>query len=147
MRTFVTGGSGFIGSALVRALRERGDDVVALARSPETAGRLRALGCQTVAAALTDAVALAEAMSGSEAVFHAAGLYEVGLPDDRRPATYATNVEGTAAVIDAAVAAGAGRVVYVSTVNVLGNTQGRVVDERDLRERGAWAIRRTSRRR
>ena len=39
MKAFVTGGTGFIGSRLVRRLRERGDDVVALVRSPEKASR------------------------------------------------------------------------------------------------------------
>ena len=78
---------------------------------------------------VTDPAALREGMAGADAVFHVAGDYRIGIPAGDRPGMYASNVEGTRAVLDAAAAAGAGRVVYVSTANVFGNTRGRVVDE------------------
>src|SRR5918999_626864 len=64
-----------------------------------------------------------------DAVFHSAAVYKVGIPKAEREAMYDTNVRGTERVLDAAVAAGANRIVYVSTVNVFGNTKGKVVDE------------------
>jgi dihydroflavonol-4-reductase len=68
-------------------------------------------------------------MAGADAVFHVAGDYRIGIPAGERPAMYASNVDGTRAVLEAAAAAGIRRVVHVSTANVFGNTRGRVVDE------------------
>ena len=129
MRIFVTGGTGFIGQALVRRLRERGDLVVALVRSPDRAGALRDAGADLVVGGMDDADGLRRAMTGADAVLHVAGVYKVGIPESARPAMYDANVRGTELVLDAAAAAGIPRIVYVSTVNVFGNTKGRVVDE------------------
>src|SRR5207247_8881116 len=71
---------------------------------------------------------------GCDAVFHVAAMYEVGIPDSQRRAMYDANVKGTERVIDAAVDAGVGRIVYVSTVGVFGDTKGRIVDETFERE-------------
>src|SRR5947208_2962899 len=54
MRAFVTGGTGFVGGHLVRKLRERGDEVVALVRSPSKATQVRELGCEIVEGDLGD---------------------------------------------------------------------------------------------
>lgn len=123
MRAFVTGATGFLGGRLVARLRARGDDVVALVR------RDAALDAELVRGDVSDRPALAEAMRGCDAVFHCAAQYKVGIPASERPAMFETNVRGTENVVDAAVDAGVPRVVYVSTVNVFGNTRGRVVDE------------------
>src|SRR5439155_14558601 len=66
---------------------------------------------------------------GCAAVYHCAGVYRVGIPATERRAMYEANVTGTERVLDAAAEAWADRIVYVSTVNVFGNTRGRVVDE------------------
>ncbi len=55
MKVFVTGGTGFIGGDVVRQLRERGDEVVCLVRTPEKATELAELGCELVAGDLGDA--------------------------------------------------------------------------------------------
>jgi dihydroflavonol-4-reductase len=129
VRAFVTGGTGFIGGRLVAALRARGDDVVALVRTPSKAAGPAAMGCELVEGGVTDRDAVHMGMAGCDAVVHAAGRYEVGIADARRPAMYEANVRGTEVVLDAAADAGVPRIVYVSTVNVFGNTRGRVVDE------------------
>jgi dihydroflavonol-4-reductase len=127
MKAFVTGGTGFIGKQLVRKLRERGDEVVALVRSPSKAGDLR--GVETVEGDLSDDAAIRRGVQGCDAVFHVAATYKVGIPRSQHEAMYDANVRGTERVIDAAVDAGAKRIVYVSTGNVYGNTRGQVVDE------------------
>jgi dihydroflavonol-4-reductase len=129
MKVFVTGGTGFIGGHVVRKLRERGDEVRALARSPDKAPALRDLGCELITGTLTDSVAIREGMEGCDAVIHGAGVYEVGIPDSRHRAMYEANVLGTENVLRSALDAKIGRVVYVSTVAAFGNTRGQVVDE------------------
>jgi dihydroflavonol-4-reductase len=120
VRAFVTGATGFLGGRLTRALRERGDEVVALDRRTTS---------------LADRDALARAMQGCDAVFHLAAVYKVGVPRSERDAMYETNVVGTRNVLDAA--ADVARVVHVSTINVFGNTRGAVVDETYQRDPAA----------
>jgi nucleoside-diphosphate-sugar epimerase len=129
VRALVTGATGFVGGRLARALRERGDDVVALVRAPAKAGRLRALGCELAEGDLSSQERLREALAGCDAAFHVAALYRVGIPASERAAMFDANVRGTERVLDAAVEARVARVVYVSTINVFGDTKGIVVDE------------------
>jgi dihydroflavonol-4-reductase len=129
MRAFVTGATGFIGGRLATKLRERGDEVVALVRSPDKAGGLAAMGCESVAGDLSEEQAIRRAVEGCDAVFHAAAMYEVGVPASARPALWEANVTGTERVLTAAEDAGVARIVDVSTGNVFGNTHGKVVDE------------------
>jgi dihydroflavonol-4-reductase len=129
VRVFVTGGTGFIGSAVVRQLRARGDDVVVLARSPEKAAAADGLGCEIVGGDLGDERAIHEGMRGCDAVIHAAAIYEVGIPASQRPAMRDANVGGTERVLSAALEEEVPKVVYVSTVGAFGNTHGRIVDE------------------
>ena len=136
MRAFVTGGTGFIGGHVIRRLRERGDEVAALVRSPDKASELRELGCELVEGDLSSDQAIRSGVEGCDSVFHVGAVYKVGVPDREHEAMYDANVRGTERVLDAAVAAGAGRIVYVSTVNVFGNTHGRVVDETHRRDEG-----------
>lgn len=123
MRAFVTGATGFLGGRLAAKLRARGDEVVALVR------RDVELDAELVRGDLSDAAALVAAMRGCDAVFHCAAQYKVGIRPRERAAMYEANVRGTGHVLDAARDAGVERIVYVSTVNVFGNTRGRVVDE------------------
>ena len=129
MKVFVTGGTGFIGGEVVRQLRARGDDVVCLVRSPEKAGKLHELGCELVSGDLGDAEALRSGMEGCDGLIHAAAMYEVGIPAKQHPAMYEANVRGSERVLQAALEAKVGKVVYVSTVGIFGNTHGKVVDE------------------
>jgi len=129
VKVFLTGGTGFIGGEVARQLRARGDDVACLARSPERAEVLSALGCTLVPGDLGDAEAIAAGMAGCDAVIHAAAMYEVGIPAKQRPAMYEANVRGTERVLRAAQEEKVPRIVYVSTVGIFGNTHGKVVDE------------------
>ncbi len=129
MKVFVTGGTGFIGGAVVRQLRARGDEVVCLARNPEKGKAAAELGCEIVAGDLADEGAIRAGMAGCDAVIHAAAIYEVGIPASERAAMKEANVGGTERVLGAALEAKIPKVVYVSTVGVFGNTHGKVVDE------------------
>ena len=129
MRVFITGATGFIGGRVAEKLRDRGDEVAALVRSPDKASRLRELGCDLVQGDLSDAAAIRRGVEGADACIHAAAIYKVGIPKKERQPMYESNVNGTENVLDAAVDAGVGRIVYVSTVAVFGNTKEEVVDE------------------
>jgi dihydroflavonol-4-reductase len=129
MRAFVTGGTGFIGGRVVRKLREHGDEVVALVRSPARASDLAELGCELVEGDLGGADAIRRGVQGCDAVFHVAAVYKVGIPSSEREAMRDANVGGTERVLDAAIEANVARIVYVSTVGIFGNTHGKVVDE------------------
>jgi nucleoside-diphosphate-sugar epimerase len=129
VKVFLTGGTGFIGGETARRLRARGDEVVCLARSEEKGARPAAFGCELVLGDLSDEAALRRGMEGCDAVVHAAAMYEVGIPASQRPAMWEANVAGTERVLKTAKEMEIGKVVYVSTVGVFGNTHRKVVDE------------------
>jgi nucleoside-diphosphate-sugar epimerase len=123
VRAFVTGGSGFVGGHLIRRLITDGHDVVALARSQAATSRVEQLGAMAARGDLADPDALTASMAGCEVVFHCAAL--VGSHLDAREAEEA-NVVGTVNVVKASIAAGARRLVHLSTESVL--IDGRLLD-------------------
>ncbi|MEP6953788.1 MAG: NAD-dependent epimerase/dehydratase family protein, partial [Solirubrobacteraceae bacterium] len=133
---FVTGGSGLIGSALVKRLLERGDAVVGLARSDASAEKLRGLGAEPVRGDLLDEASLTVAMAGCDLVFGVAGV-NVLCPTDR-PALFRGNVEGVRLLVRAASRAGVERVVHTSSAATLGEETGTVGGE-DSPHRG-WYL-------
>ncbi len=111
-RAFVTGGSGFVGRALIRALVDRGDEVVALARSDGAAAAVRAAGAEAARGDLDGREAMAEAMRGCDVVFHAAAKVEDwGSRED----FMRVNVAGTANALEASKMAGVRRFVHIGT--------------------------------
>ena len=124
---FVTGGSGFIGGALIGRLRAEGWDVRALARSDAAAESLRQRGAVPVRGDLGDRASLEGGTVGCDVCFHAAAKVE----DWGDPAEFErVNVGGTANVIAAARAAGVRRLVHVGTEAALTAGQALVgVDE------------------
>jgi dihydroflavonol-4-reductase len=133
---FVTGGSGFVGGALVARLVEEGSAVRALARSDEAAAVLAGAGAEPVRGDLADPTSLAEGMRGCGLVFHLAG---VNAMCQRDPAPmFRANVEGSAHVIRAAARAGVGRVVHTSSAASIGEARDTVGRE-DTPHRG-WFL-------
>ncbi|MFN2589191.1 MAG: NAD-dependent epimerase/dehydratase family protein [Actinomycetota bacterium] len=136
MRAFVTGATGFIGGKLAESLRARGDEVVALVRTPAKAAGLESSGCATVEGDLSNEGAIRRAAEGCDAVFHVAARYEIGVRERDRQAFWDANVRGTERVLRAAEEAGATRIVYVSTAATFGDTRGKEVDETYRRDEG-----------
>jgi nucleoside-diphosphate-sugar epimerase len=125
----VTGGTGFIGSHTVAALRRAGHRVRLLVRDPGTvAPALEPLGVsvpevETVVGDVTDAAAVQRAVTGGEAVLHAASVYSF---DSRtHHLMHRVNVHGTELVLAAARRAGADPIVHVSTFGALLPAGGR----------------------
>ena len=109
---FVTGGSGFIGGALVRRLVADGWTVRALARSDAAAAKVRALGAEPAPGELSDVVAMTAGAGGCDVAFHcAAHLGDWG----RREDFERDNVQGTRNALTAARQAGVRRFVHVGT--------------------------------
>jgi dihydroflavonol-4-reductase len=135
-RVAITGGAGFVGRAVVRSLRDRGDSVVAFVRDPDRAPFLAAIGAELVVDDLSDVGRLTQRLRGVDGLIHAAGSYRIGIPAAERAAMWDANVGTATRVLDAAAAAAVPRIVYVSTVNVFGNTGGRIVDETYRRDLG-----------
>jgi dihydroflavonol-4-reductase len=115
-KTLVTGGTGFIGRAVVVELLAAGREVRVLARHPEALADLKV---EVARGDLRDPVSLASAVRGCDRVFHVAADYRLWVPDPE--AMYAANVQGTSDLMTAAAEAGVARVVYTSTVGALGN--------------------------
>jgi dihydroflavonol-4-reductase len=134
-RVYVTGGTGLIGSALVARLLERGDEVVALARSDEAAASLETAGAHVVRGDLVDADALATGMAGCDRVFNVAGLNTLCATDPF--AMLRINADGPAAVARAAAQAGVERLVHTSSAAALGEPEGTVGRE-DSPHRGSY---------
>ena len=128
MTSLVTGATGFVGSAVVRALLDAGEVPRALVRAGSDRRNLDGLAVELAEGDLRDAASLARACRGCQALFHVAADYRLWVP---RPAEiYAVNVDGTRALMEAAGAAGVARIVYTSSVATLGlNRDGRPADE------------------
>lgn len=118
MRALVTGATGFVGSAVARALCRAGWQVRVLARAGSDRRNLLQLPVEITTGDLTDRPSLDQALRDCEAVFHAAADYRLGVADVET--LYRTNVEGTRNVLNAARRAGATRVVYTSSVATMG---------------------------
>lgn len=127
VKAFVTGGGGFLGLAIVRELRARGDDVVSFSRSKNP--QLDVLGATHVTGDLTDGTSLAHAMKGADTVFHVAakaGIWGAREEYER------TNVAGTRHVVDACRANGVKRLVFTSSPSVCFDGRDHVNASNDL---------------
>jgi dihydroflavonol-4-reductase len=124
----VTGATGFVGSAVARALRARGHTLRLLARPGGDRRNLAGLEAEVVEGDLTDAASLTRAVAGCRQLYHVAADYRLWVPDPA--AMMAANVAGTEALLTEAARAGVERMVYCSSVAALGLTKdGTPADE------------------
>jgi dihydroflavonol-4-reductase len=120
----VTGASGFVGSAVVRALVRRGEPVRAMVRSSSRLRLLEGLPVEVVIGDLADPRTCEAAVKGCRALFHVAADYRLWVTE---PAPmYRTNVDGTRALLSAAGDAGVARIVHTSSVATLGSRPDRL---------------------
>jgi dihydroflavonol-4-reductase len=114
----VTGATGFVGSAVARALFAAGHEVRVLVRPKGDRRNLAGLAVEIVEGSLTDQAAIGRAVVGCRYLFHVAADYRLWVPD---PAPmFRTNVDGTRLLMEATLAAGVECIVYTSSVAVLG---------------------------
>lgn len=123
MKALVTGATGFVGSAVVRELLRAGHTVRALVRPDSNRRNLAGLPVEIVAGDLRTGESFATALAGCDALFHVAADYRLWVRDSRD--MYEANVEGTRRLMAAAGAAGLRRIVYTSSVAVLGHRADR----------------------
>ena len=122
MKALVTGVTGFVGSAVARALVRAGTEVRGLVRPGADRRALDGLAIEPVAGDLTDAASLRSALRGCRHVYHVAAHYALWARDPS--VFYTVNVDGTRALLDAARASGVERIVYTSTIGAVGLPDG-----------------------
>lgn len=146
MKVLVTGATGFVGRALCRVLQKKGHAARAAVRHPQAAADFFSPETEAVAVGSIDRnTDWKAALTGCEAVFHCAGLAH-GRPGDRQNGSdryREINAEGTKKLAETAAAMGTRRLVYISSIGVLGNqTHGdsRFSEKDQPRPEGPYAI-------
>lgn len=128
MKALLTGASGFVGGAVLRRLLAEGLEVRVLYRPGADTSNWEGLDVEPFPGDLVDGRALDKAVAGCSLVFHVAADYRLWVPDPQP--MYAANVEGSERLARAALDAGVERIIYTSSVAVLGHyADGRVADE------------------
>ncbi len=128
MKTLITGGNGFVGSALAAKLVEQGEEVRVTVRQGSNTRNLDGLPVEKVFADVRDERAVREALKGCRRLYHTAGLYKVWLRDESE--LREVNVSGTRVVMREALRQGVEKAVLTSSVAALGvREDGRPADE------------------
>jgi dihydroflavonol-4-reductase len=123
----VTGGSGFVGAAVARALAARGAKLRLLVRKSSPRANLEGLDAEIAVGDMRDEASVAEALKGCRYLFHVAADYRIWARDPEE--IVRNNLAGVTAVMSAALAAGVERIVYTSSVATLRIPGGRPGDE------------------
>jgi dihydroflavonol-4-reductase len=126
-RVFITGATGVVGTDLLTRLVERGDEVVALARSDAAEAALAARGVQVQRGDIADEQSMTAGMQGCDLAFHVGGINKFCVADPA-PMLHA-NVDGAVAAVNAAKRAEVPRLVMTSSAATLGEAHGVVADE------------------
>jgi len=119
MKTFVTGATGFIGASIVRELLKEGREVRVLVRKGSDTSNLVGLDVEPWPGDLRDHISLEQGLAGCDILYHAAADYRLWTRNSAE--MYRINVDGTTAILEAALNQGVSRVVYTSSVGTLGN--------------------------
>lgn len=126
--TFITGATGFVGAALARTLLAKGHRLRALTRPRNDRRNIEGLPLEIAEGDLGNPESYHDALKGCDFLFHAAADYRIWVPDPA--AMHRINVDGTHALMEAALGCGIKRVVYTSSVATLGiNPDGTPSDE------------------
>ena len=137
-KTLVTGASGLIGSHVVRALLDRGDDVRVFVRRGSPLDNLADLECERATGDILDRRSVRRALRNVGRVFHAAGVTSLRMPADEN---YRVNVDGTRIVLEECLRAGVERAVYTSSVAAIGPARrGSTADETQVFAAGGYDI-------
>ena len=144
MKVFITGGTGFIGSRLAIASREKGHTVELLGQTNTQAEQennqlLEKFGIKTTLGSVLEKDKLVELTQGCDIVFHlAAAQHEANVPDEH---FYKVNVEGTRNMLEASVQSGVKRFVHGSTIGVYGSAmEGRLDENTPLRPNNIYGV-------
>lgn len=119
MKTFITGATGFIGASIVRELLKDGREVRALVRPGSDISNLSGLDVELCKGDLLDSQSLGKGLNGCDTLYHAAADYRLWTRSPQE--MYRINVDGTAAILQAAMDNNLSRVIYTSSVGTLGN--------------------------
>lgn len=130
-RVYVTGATGFIGGHVARRLLKEGADVTALVRPQSGAGELERLGVRVVRGNVTEPATLD--LTDHDVAIHAAAWVGFGIPRGKQALFQKTNVEGTRNVLHAAERAGVAKVVHVSSIAALGESETQPLTEDSVR--------------
>jgi len=131
MRALVTGGTGFVGSAVVRELLSEGYQVSCLVRPASDLRNLAGLDVALVQGDLSDVTSLREALRGCQELYHVAAYYSTRPEEAER--MFAVNALGSRSVLSAAAEAGLSRIVHTSTIGTIGRPAGgRLPTEEDV---------------
>ncbi|HUG14038.1 MAG TPA: NAD-dependent epimerase/dehydratase family protein [Thermomicrobiales bacterium] len=126
MTTLVTGGTGFVGGAIVRELLRQGEHVRVLARRPSAATGLAESGVEVVQGDIMDQASVESALNGCDTLYHAAAVFDFWIPDKR---VMAATTDGARNVLEAAIRAGTPRIIYTGAASTIGERKGEVGDE------------------
>lgn len=130
MKIFITGGTGFIGTHLVRRLAKDGHQMYCLARPTSRTETLREIGARVIPGDATDKESVAEGMRGCDSVVNLANFFDFWTRD---PRIYSdVNILGTRNVMEAAIAARVFKVIHVSTVAIYGNAKWPITEASEV---------------
>ena len=127
MPVLVTGGTGFIGGAIVRELLRRGQAVRVLARRTSNTEELQQFKLDIAYGDILDRSSIEKALEGCDTLYHTAAIYEFWVPDEQT--LMRTEIEGTRNAMEAAIRRDLKKVVYTSTAFTVGERKGTIGNE------------------